>query len=45
MTAIASKGTGEGDRLKGVTTEAVSQHSRQLSAGLRKAKMVNAQTK
>ena len=34
-----------GDRLKGGTTEAVSQHSRQLSAGLRKAKMVNAQTK
>jgi hypothetical protein len=45
MTAIASKGTGEGDRRKGGTIAPVSQHSRQLSAGLRKVKMVNAQTK
>jgi hypothetical protein len=34
-----------GDRRKGGTIAPVSQHSRQLSAGLRKVKMVNAQTK
>jgi hypothetical protein len=34
-----------GDRVKGGTIAPVSQHSRQLSAGLRKVKMVNAQIK
>jgi len=34
-----------GDHLKDGTTQPVSQPSRQLSAGLRKVKMVNAQTK
>jgi len=44
--AIASDcGQLSGDRLKRGTTEPVSQPSRQLSAGLRKVKMVNAQTK